>query len=287
MHKVHIVVDSTAAMLPELLLRHPNLHVVPLTVTLGQRQWREDQLRSAELFSLMQASGEFPKTSQPAPGDFIAILQPIAAAGGEVVVITLSGGLSGTLQSARTAAQLVDAARVSVVDSGTTAIGLVKLAQQALALADAGLTAAEIAGRIAAVSQVTHTLFVPATLEFLRKGGRIGGAAALLGSILQIRPVLYLNGGKVEVLDKVRTWGKALDRIAAEINRYSRLEYIGIVHSDAPQDAAKLQAKLAETLPPERIGISAAGSVLAAHLGPGMVGAVCQLAAAPAGETGI
>ena len=244
-------------------------------MTLGQRQWREDQLACADLFSLMRESGAFPKTSQPAPGDFIRIFEPIMAAGGEIVVITLASALSGTFQSAQTAAQTVDAQRIRVVDSGTTAIGMVEMAQQALALAADGQPAAVIADRIAAVSRLTHTLFVPATLEFLHKGGRIGGAAALLGTILNIRPVLYLNGGKVAVLDKVRTWNKALDRIAGEAGQADPA-YMGVVHVETPQEAAKLQMKLQAAHPAARISVSSAGTVLAAHLGPGLVGVVYQ-----------
>ncbi|KYZ74742.1 fatty acid-binding protein DegV [Anaerosporomusa subterranea] len=276
MPKVHIVIDSTANVPQTMLEEHKNLHVVPLAVMLGHRQWREDQIDNTDLFSLIRETGEFPKTSQPAPGEFIRIFEPIIGAGDDIVVITLSSGLSGTVQSAQTAAQSIDPKRIRVVDSGTTAIGMVRMAQQALLMAAAGKSAVDIANRMERVSQATHTLFVPATLEYLHKGGRIGGAAALLGTILQIRPVLYLNSGKVAVLDKVRTWTKAINRIVEEVKQHNNPEYIGIVHLDAPEEAEKLQLKLQEVYPADLISVSTGGAVLSSHLGPGLVGVILQ-----------
>lgn len=276
MPKVHIVIDSTANVPQTMLQEHKNLHVVPLAVILGHRQWREDQIANTDLFSLIRETGEFPKTSQPAPGEFIQTFERIIEAGDDIVVITLSSGLSGTIQSARTAAQSIDPERIRAVDSGTTAIGMVRMAQQALLMAAAGQSAADIAKRMERMSQATHTLFVPATLEYLHKGGRIGGAAALLGTILQIRPVLYLSGGKVAVLDKVRTWTKAINRIEEEVKQHNNPEYIGVVHLGAPEEAEKLQLKLQEVYPADLISVSTGGAVLASHLGPGLVGVILQ-----------
>jgi DegV family protein with EDD domain len=276
MPKVHVVVDSTANASSAMMEKHRNLHVVPLTVTLGQRQWREDQLTNEDLFFLMRETGEFPKTSQPAPGDFIRAFQPIIEDGGEIVVITMSSGLSGTIQSAKTAASSVDAKRIFVVDSGTTAIGMVRMAEEALLMALEEKSATEIAKRMEQASQATHTLFAPGTLEYLHKGGRLGGASALLGSILQIRPVLYLNGGRVAVLDKVRTWTKAVSRIVEEVKQHNNPVHIGVVHISAPEEAEKLRLQLQEWYPETAISVSTGGSVLASHLGPGLLGVILQ-----------
>lgn len=276
MPKVHIVLDSTANVPQAMLEEHSNLHVVPLSVRLGHREWREDQIVNSDLFSLIRQTGEFPKTSQPAPGEFARTFERILEADGDIVVITLSSGLSGTIQSARTASQGIDPKRVIVVDSGTTAIGMVKMAQQGLTMADSGQSAVAIANQMERVSVSTHTLFVPATLEYLHKGGRVGGAAALLGTILKIRPVLYLNAGRVAVLDKVQTWNKAVNRIVEEVLQHQQPEYIGVVHIDAAEEAEKLKLRLQDSYPAERISVSTGGAVLASHLGPGLVGVILQ-----------
>ncbi len=274
MSKVHIVLDSTANVPQAMLAEHSNLHVVPLSVRLGHREWREDQIGNPDLFALVRQTGDFPKTSQPAPGEFVRTFERILEADGDIIVITLSGGLSGTIQSARTAAQSVDSRRVFAVDSGTTAIGMVKLAQQGLAMAAAGQPTAAIAARLEQLSACTHTMFVPATLEYLHKGGRIGGAAALLGTILKIRPVLYVNAGKVAVLDKVQTWNRAVNRIVEAVLQHQQPEYIGVVHIEALAEAEKLRLRLQDSYPAERISVSTGGAVLAAHLGPGLVGVI-------------
>lgn len=276
MPQVHIVLDSTAHVPSAMLAVNGNLHVVPLMVTLGQQQWPEDEIANADLFVRIRESGLFSKTSQPAPGDFIQLFQSITETGGELVVITLSGGLSGTCRGAESAAEMVNSGKVWVVDSGTTAIGMVKMAEQGLAMARDGYSGAQIAAQIAAMAQATHTLFVPATLEYLYKGGRIGGAAALFGSILHIHPILYLYGGRVAVLDKVRTWSKAVSRIVAEVKQHNKPVYIGVVHIEAPEEAEKLRLQLADCYPGVPVHISTGGAVLASHLGPGLVGVIWQ-----------
>jgi DegV family protein with EDD domain len=153
---------------------------------------------------------------------------------------------------------------------------MVRLAEQALQMAEANQSAADIAKQLVRLSQATHTLFVPETLEYLHKGGRIGSAAALLGTILQIRPVLYLNSGKVAILDKVRTWSKAVARIVEEVKQHNNPVHIDIVHIEGLVEAQKLFLQLNELYPDVPVSISSGGAVLAAHLGPGLVGVVLQ-----------
>ena len=276
MPKVHIILDSTAHTGATMLAEHQNLHSVPLTLTLGQCQWLEDQITNEELFALVRETGEFPKTSQPAPGDYIRTFLPIIEAGNEIVVIAVSSGLSGTMQSARTAAKCVDPSKIWIIDSGTTAIGMVRLAEKALKMAEDNQSAADIAKQMERLSQATHTLFVPETLEYLHKGGRIGGAATLLGTILQIRPVLHLHGGQVAILDKVRTWSKAVARIVEEVKQHNNPVHIDVVHFAGLVEAQKLYVQLSELYPDVPVSISTGGAVLAAHLGPGLVGVVLQ-----------
>ena len=273
---VHIVLDSTANVPPELRQRCSNLHVVPLTVRIGTREMAEDELTADELFTLIQRTGQHPQTSQPAPGGFVRLFGLLTGDGSQVIVLTLSGGLSGTVESAKAAAHIVGCPQIYVIDSGTTAAGMVTMAEQALTMADDGLAAEQIADRLQAMAQVTHTLFVPGTLEYLHKGGRIGGAAALAGSILQIRPVLELTAGKVVVLDKVRTRAKAVARMTEEIFQFSELDSISVVHIGAAEEAARLRQTIQARYSGVQVGLTEAGSVLASHLGPGLVGVVFQ-----------
>jgi len=273
---IHIVVDSTAHVPDRLLAKYRNLHVVSLQVILGEKQWPEDQLSPAKLFTLVKESGVFLKTSQPSIGDFTKVFEPLVKADQEIIVITLSGALSGTAQGARAAAQMISEQKIHIIDSQTTAMGLVRLVEAALTMADSGMEAKAIVERLQAMVRVTHTMFVPATLEYLHKGGRIGGAAALFGTILQIKPVLYLVEGKVAVLDKVRTRPKAAARMLEELKKYTNLAYVGVAHSEALAEAEALSQQIRELYPYTKIIVSSLSPVLGAHLGPGVIGLIYQ-----------
>lgn len=273
MAKIHVVVDSTANLPAKMLAKYPNLHIVPLTVRLGDQQWREQDLSNAELFRLIEATKCHPKTSQPSPGDFLQVFQPLSLLGAELIVITIACGLSGTVQSAKVAAGMAGGV-IRVVDSGTTAAGIARMALIALNMAQNGASAVEIAVRLQAISRAAYTMFVPETLEYLHKGGRLGAATALLGSILQIRPVLILNEGQVTVLDKVRTKQRALDRMLEEIKQRGEPAAIDIVHIERLAEAEGLKNIIAKVYPEAKLSVGYGGSVLGAHLGPGIIGLI-------------
>lgn len=276
MSHIHIIVDSIAQVPSEMSAMHPNLHTVSLKVRVGNKEWQENEISTKELFVICQETKQHPQTSQPAPGDFIELCQPLLDAGKEVIIITVSGGLSGTVEGARAVARMLDEKRIHVIDSGTATIGTLQMAKAALEMAASGSSIGEIVKKIEAMVKVTHTCLVPDTLEYLYKGGRIGGAAALFGSILQIKPVLYLADGKVAVLDKVRTKQRAITRMLDELQKVQKLEYIGVAHIDAPQEGEALAARIKVMFPDTAILPAKIGSVLASHLGPGMMGLVFQ-----------
>jgi len=276
MSQVHVILDSTANVPQQLLAKWPNLHVVPLTVLLSDQQINENELSAADLFRLIKETGAHPTTSQPAPGEFVTLFSQCEDAGDSAIVITLSGSLSGTVQSAKMAVQMVGSKNIFVIDSSTTAIGMVQMAEQALAMAAAGEAAGSIAAYIEKMAAATHTMFVPDTLEFLHKGGRIGGAAAVFGAVLQIRPILYLKEGQVTVLDKVRTRAKAIARMTEELKKYPGFTYIGVVNIEAREEALILQQQIQQLYPDAPVLIGEGGSVLASHLGPGLVGLIFQ-----------
>lgn len=276
MSQIHIVVDSIGQVPDEMLARHLNLHVVALKVRVGDQEWRENEISTKELFRISQETKQHPKTSQPAPGDFIEICKPLIEAGKEVIIISVSGGLSGTAEGARSVANMIDRKKIHVVDSGTASVGMVQMAKVALEMASTSCSAKEIVVRLEAMVKATHTFLIPDTLEYLYKGGRIGGASALFGSILQIRPLLYLVDGRVDVMDKVRTKQRVVNRMLDELQKYQNLEYIGIGHIDVPDEGEALRVRIQELYPETLILPANIGSVLGAHLGPGLLGLVFQ-----------
>lgn len=276
MSQIHIVVDSCAQVSSEMIEMYPHLHTVSLKVRIGDKEWAEEKLSTAELFANAKEMKRHPQTSQPAPGDFIAICKPLVDEGKDIIIITVSGGLSGTVQGARTVANSLDGKRIHVVDSGTASIGMVQVTKAALEMAADGMKVLDIVTKLEAMIKATHTFILVDTLEYLYKGGRIGGAAALFGTILQIRPVLHLVEGKVAVLDKVRTKQRAITRMLEEVQKYSNLEYIGIGTVEAPAEGEKIVARLQEMYPNTSILPAAIGSALGTHLGEGMIGIVIQ-----------
>lgn len=275
MLNIHVVIDSTANIPEEMLSAHDNLHVVPLKVILGDNEWNEPELTTAQLFQKVKELGLHPRTSQPSPGDFAQVFAP-AAEGHPVIVICLSGGLSGTVNGARAAAKDYKGREIYVIDSGTGAIGAIKMAEKALAMAAAGKAAEVIAEHLQRMAEATRTLFIVDSLEHLHRGGRIGGAAALFGSILQIKPILTLRQGKVQVLDKVRTRPRTIARMLDELNKEGSLEYIGVVDGGEPAVVEEMVSTICQRYPDIPVAQSVLGSVLGAHLGPRIIGLIYQ-----------
>jgi DegV family protein with EDD domain len=217
-------------------------------------------------------------TSRPTPGDFVAAYRRLLDAGADrLVSIHLSAELSGTWDAARLAASQVGEHVVTVVDSRSAAMGNGFAVLAAARAAAAGAGAAEVADAARRTAAATRTFFVVDTLEHLRRGGRIGPAAALLGSALAVKPVLHVLDGKVVPLEKVRTSARALHRLVQLV-----VEEVGgapvslaVHHLAAPEKAERLAAELRERVPTLReMHVSELGAAIGAHVGPGAVGVV-------------
>jgi DegV family protein with EDD domain len=271
---VRVVTDSTAYLPDD---RSGGLSVVPLTVTVSGR----DGLEGVDVFpgdvAAALAERRAPvTTSRPAPAEFEQVYRRLFDSGADgVVSVHLSRALSGTYESAEQAAKEFDG-RVVVVDSTTTGMGLgfVALAAQ-VAAADGGDLAAVRAASDAAVPR-TSTLFYVDTLEFLRRGGRISAASALLGTALSVKPILHVLDGQVVLREKVRTSARALARLAdlaVEAAGESDVD-IAVQHLGATDRAEALQAILRERLGDRirRSHVLEVGAALAAHTGPGVIG---------------
>src|SRR4051812_21438864 len=276
--RIAVVTDSTAY-LPEALAAQAGLTVVPLTVVIdGQAGLEGVDVSPADVAKALEARHSRVTTSRPAPAAFVRAYQELFDAGATgVVSVHLSAQLSGTYEAAALAAGDFDG-RVAVVDSRSTGMGL---GFPALAAARAAAAGSDLSGvRAAALAAVdrTTTLFYVDTLEYLRRGGRIGAASALLGTALSVKPILRVTDGVIVVCDKVRTASRALDRLvdlAVEAAGDGEVD-LAIHHLTAPERADALHASLTARLAGRirRVHLSEVGAAVGAHAGPGLASVV-------------
>jgi DegV family protein with EDD domain len=272
MQRVAIVTDSTADLLPELVAQHA-ITVVPLTVNLDGRSYLDGvDITAAEFYGKLQRSTSHPTTSQPSPGQFKEAYERLLADHQQVVSIHISPKLSGTIGSAQQAAGMIGGDRVQVVDSQFASMPLAALVLVAARKAAGGAAAGEVIDAVSRVREATRCYFAVSTLEYLRRGGRIGAAGALLGSVLQIKPILAIEEGQVVPLERVRTHERALHRLVELVQAMDRKGGLCLVIGHAAVEPAA-QA-LAERLDgiAESVVVQPLGPVVGAHAGPGTVG---------------
>jgi fatty acid kinase fatty acid binding subunit len=272
------VVTDTTHYLPDDVAAAYGLHAVPLYVRFGDTLARESEMPDLQdFYERLRSASDLPTTSQPSIGDFLACYEPLLQAGDDILSIHLSAGISGTYDSARQAhAQLAERGydgRVEVLDSRTVCggLGLVLLAAAARARTGAGL--ADVARHAEEARAGLRIWFCLDTLEYLRRGGRIGGAQAWLGGALKIKPILSLES-QITPVERVRTRGRAFERM---------VEYMRELHDDgsdawcvqhiqASGDAQRLVERGREIFGCEPLFVGEVGPVIGAHAGPGMVG---------------
>lgn len=275
---VAVVTDSTAY-LPGELIEGYGIHVVPLYVVLAGHSGREGaDVGPTEVARTLALRGQTVSTSRPTPGDFVATYRRALDDGADrLVSIHLSSELSGTWDAARLAASQVGEHIVTVVDTRSAAMGAGFAVLAAARSAAAGADAATVARTAQEIADATRTFFVVDTLEHLRRGGRIGAAAAVLGSALAVKPVLHVDDGRVVPLEKVRTSARALNRLvqrAVEAAGQGPVS-VAVHHLAAAEKADRLAAEIRERLPQLReLHVSELGAAIGAHVGPGAVGIV-------------
>jgi DegV family protein with EDD domain len=253
--------------------------VVPLYVVLAGHSGREGlDISPQDVARALAVRGQTVSTSRPTPGDFVAAYRRALDEGAErLVSIHLSSELSSTSDAARLAASQVGEHIVTVVDTRSAAMGAGFAVLAAARSAAAGADAAAVARTARETAAATRTLFVVDTLEYLRRGGRIGSAAAVLGSALAVKPVLHVQDGRVVPLEKVRTTARALNRLvqrAVEAAGQGPVS-IAIHHLAAAERADRLAAEIRDRLPQLReLHVSELGAAIGAHVGPGAVGIV-------------
>jgi DegV family protein with EDD domain len=276
-----LVTDSTAC-LPLELVRRREITVVPLQVAIGAECHEEgvDGGATPAMVAAALRKGTPVRTSRPAPAAMLEVYEKAVAAGAsEIVSVHISSRVSGTLESAQIAAREC-AAPVIAVDSLQLGIALGLSVLASADVLDAGGSAAEAAGTALRRSAATTSLFYVDTLEYLRRGGRIGAAGALLGSALAVKPLLHVDDGRVAPLEKVRTAAKALARLEelAVLAAGAQQVDVAVAHLTSPQRAGllaeHLRERLAGNLDGRDVLVGEIGAVLGAHAGPGMVAVV-------------
>lgn len=277
MSPVRIVTDSTHYLPEHVVAAHP-FDVVSLYVNEGGSTTRESDLTDLDAFyDRLRGDHDLPTTSQPSLGDFLAVYEPILARGEDVVSIHITAGISGTIETARQAAAEVVAAhpgrRIEVVDSDTAAGGLGMVLLGALGAAEGGADVDAVVARTVETSKLQQIWFAVDSLDHLRRGGRIGPAAALLGGALKIKPILTMKT-VITPVERVRTWGRAFERLveyAGELREAGSDTWL-IQHVQVPEQAAELEERGTEVFGHPPYCISEIGPVVGAHVGPGLLG---------------
>ncbi|HEY7415227.1 MAG TPA: DegV family protein [Ktedonobacteraceae bacterium] len=273
---ISIVTDSTAD-IPIPQAEELGITIVPLTVFFGDKSYLDDiELDNAQFYTMLQNSKELPRTSQPSPAAFQEAYTRLVKEGVDgILSVHLSGKLSGTYQSACTARDMlpdeIKKVPIDVIDSQSVSAGMGYAIQRAAQEARAGKDLEEIKAHLLNCLERTRILAVLDTLEWLRRGGRIGGARAFLGNMLSVKPVVSLKGGEVIPIEQPRTRSKAYARVAQLFNEMGPSEHISIVESN--EEVGQQLAEALKTVYNKDIEHYKLGGVLGTHTGPGTVGA--------------
>ncbi|HEY5059165.1 MAG TPA: DegV family protein [Gaiellaceae bacterium] len=270
-----IVLDSTADF-PDAAERFPNWRVVPLYVNFGTESFRDGvDLTASQFYERLRTAPELPTTSQPTPGDFLACFEQLGAYE-RILSLSLASNLSGTFQSAGTAAGMLGDERVRTIDTETVSASITMLGMAIQRRLERGTTDEEIDALVATFHENNGMLFTVDTLEYLARGGRIGRAAAFAGNLMHVKPILAIRDGEVAPLKRVRGNQKAFKEFVEALTSNTRDEpglRVGIAHADAPERGAELVKMVRDLRPQATIeSETMLGAVLGTHTGPGAVG---------------
>ncbi|MFE8702106.1 DegV family protein [Cytobacillus sp. FJAT-54145] len=274
MNKIKVVTDSTADLSQELIKEY-DIEVVPLSIQIENETYLDRvNITPQEFLQKMAESKELPKSSQPAVGVFAELYDRLADEGYDVISIHITGGMSGTVQSAESAAKM-SKGNVTVVDSRFISSALSFQVMEAATMAKEGKSVDEILSRLDEVREQTRLFVVVDTLENLVKGGRIGKGKAMIGSLLNIKPIASLEGGVYTPVSKARSYSQVAKYLAKEFatdTNGKTIKGVGLVHADAPEMVSKLKANIKELTGYDKIQEIYTGPVITTHTGPGAIG---------------
>lgn len=275
---IHVIVDSTSGVTEESLAKHKNLHPIPLTLAINGEYVPETEATISQVIEYSEATKKSILTSQPSTGDFLELFDKIPAEDA-IIILCITTAVSGTYNGAVLAAKQSKRDQIAVINTRTTAIGILQMAQDALEFIDAGVAFDDLVKKLLDIAERMRTTFTVDSLEYLRRGGRVGKAAGIIGSILKIKPCIYLNkNNEVDVLDKVRTRKKAVASLLNYLHNNSPCKRIGIVHIENIEGAKELQRQVQSEYPDIEVTVTGGTPVLACYLGPGLVGIIFECA---------
>lgn len=277
MSKIAIVTDSTSFIPAEIIKKH-NISVAPQVLIWGEETLRDGvDIQPTEFYQRLSSAKVMPTTSQVSPATVESVFKPLVDQGMDVVGIFISSKLSGTFQSALQAKEMLGSAseKVTLVDSFSTSAALGWIVLAAARAAEAGASVADVVALAEKTREQTGLFFAVDTLEFLHRGGRIGGAQRFIGSALNLKPILAIKEGKVEGVDRVRTKAKAharvLELLAEQVAGKANIR-VASIHANAADDAAKLLEAAKQQLNPVETLSFEMSPAVGTHAGPGTTG---------------
>ena len=274
--KVAVVTDGACSLTPA-QGNELGVHIAPVYLTFGDNTYRAGvDLSSQKFYELLSASKKLPTTAQPTAGDFVKIFEKLADDVDEIVTVVISHHMSATIQSVETAKQEFDKVPVYVIDSESVSLGLGMMAIAAAGAANQGQDGQSIFELVNSIKQKMNVIFTVRTLEYLHKGGRIGGATAFLGSALDIKPILYITNGRIEPLEKQRTRKRSVRRLVELMSEKvgDNPVHVAILHGDIPEEAGQLERIVRDQFNIVDMITSDMGPVIGVHAGPGTLGLV-------------
>jgi len=276
------VVDSTAYV-SDILASHPDVHVVPLTIHFGHEQYADGiDLTSDQLYDRIRKAEEFPKTSQPAAGEFAKLYEKISENYEAIIAVHVSAKLSGTISSSKSGAEIAEVP-MECIDSLALSSGITKLVERGLILQERGMKLEELATQLRNEVKNFRNYILIGNLNQLYKGGRMSGLQFYLGSLLKIKPIIHLNDiGELKALDKVRSHKKALNYLvdkAIEAYEKDGVTSIDLMHGNVLSQVEELKNLIHAKVPKLKVRVGEISSVLAVHAGEGTIAALWHVPA--------
>jgi DegV family protein with EDD domain len=265
-----VVTDSTSDV-PDEWRKTYDIEVVPLKVMFGEESFRDGvDMNNEEFFARLATSTKLPTTSAPSPGDFAELYTRLAKDHDGCISIHIARSLSATAEAARVGAQSVEGFRVNVVDSETVSMPMAFLCRVAAECA----TLEEATAAVEKRTSKSRVLALLDTLRYVEMGGRVNRATAMIGTLLDLKPLLLMQDGEIKSLDRVRTRSRAIPRMVEFFEKDLPVEHVGVVHAQAPEEAEQIAADLRRSHPDLEVPVGQIGCVLGTHVGPKALGLV-------------